>query len=453
MKLKISSSVYALCPLVLFFILFIGCGIYFTLQGKAYAFYQISASVAILPAIMLSFLIAKTPFTKTLSVFLEGARDNNIMIMCLIYLLAGAFAIVLQNTGGVNSIVNLALNFVPKSATLPALFFISALVSMAMGTSMGTIAAIGPIGVGIANAIGLSLPLSIGAIVGGAMFGDNLSMISDTSIAATQIQGCSLKDKFKNNAVIAFPAMIATLIILSILGWQYTENIVLPIGEFKLLQCLPYLIVLGLALIGKNVFVVLVMGIISAGLIGVITVSSYDFISFSKDMFEGYKSMTEILILSLLMGGLGGLIKEQGGFAFLVHSLDRFILSKKQMNTKGAEAAISALVSFTDICTANNTAAIILSGEATKEIAIRHQVSPVRAATLVDIFSCVFQGILPYSAQVLMAGSLSGLSPLAIVPNIYYCFLLGITGVFAIAFRFPRFSFMNKAILNPEASA
>lgn len=435
MKLKISSGLYALFPLLVFFLIFIGSGIYFTIQGQKYAFYQISSSVAILPAIILAVCLTRDPIQKTLNTFLEGVRNNNIIIMCLIYLLAGSFAVVLQHIGGITSIINLSLSFVPVKATLPSLFLLSAFISTAMGTSMGTIAAIGPVGVGIANSIGLPLPLTMGAIIGGAMFGDNLSSISDTTIAATQIHGCSIKEKFKNNVVIALPAMIITLIILSLIGFLNPQPVKFLMGEYQLLQCVPYLLVLGLAILGTNVFVVLVIGILSAGIIGIFSIPSYTLVTLSKDIFEGYKNMTEILILSLLMGGLGELIKTRGGFSELIKGLDFFWLSKKKVGTKTAEGAISAIASLSDICTANNTAAIILSGEATREIAVRYNIPPARTATLVDLFCCVFQGILPYSAQVLMAGSLASVSPLSIIPHVYYCFLLGFSGILFIIFQ------------------
>ena len=440
------SSLRALSPLLMFFSIFIGSGIYFTLIGKEFAFYQVSASVAILPAIILAIFLAKAPLQKALNVFLEGARDNNIIIMCLIYLLAGAFATVLQNIGGVTSTVNLALSFVPAKAALPALFIIAGLVSTAMGTSMGTIAAVAPIGVGIANSIGIPLPLTMGAVVGGAMFGDNLSMISDTTIAATQIHGCSNLAKFKQTLVIALPALVVTL---GILTWYALTNEAEPtlvVGEYKVLSCLPYLVVLAMALWGVNVFVVLTTGIVAAGLIGIFSLPSYNLVSFSQNIFDGYKSMAEILILSVLMGGLGELIKHQGGFSLLTRLLDRF-LHKDKINTKAAEGAISTLVSFSDICTANNTTAIILSAEVTKEIAKKHKVSPARAATLVDLFACVFQGLLPYSAQILMAGSLAAISPLSIIPEVHYCILLGISGTIAIMFQLPRLTIKREKII------
>ena len=436
---------WGLAPLLLFFALFIGSGIYYSLQDNAQAFYQLSASVAILPAIIFAILLFKGSLKKSLAIFLQGARNENIIIMCLVYLLAGAFASVLQQIGGVNSFVNLVLSFVPKAATLPALFLITSIVSTAMGTSMGTIAAIGPIGVGISNLLGIPLPLTMGTIIGGAMFGDNLSMISDTSIAATQIHGCTVRDKFKNNARIAIPCMLLTLTLLCLMTFSSSlSSIINPaslntaainsISNYQMIHGLPYLVVLAFAIAGTNVFVVLILGIITAGLIGIFTVPDYHLMTLSKNIFDGYKSMTEILILSLLMGGLGELIKSQGGFKRLTDFLEYSLLPGKG-NQKMAEASICTIVSISDICTANNTAAIILSGEATREIAQQNNISPVRTATLVDLFSCVFQGILPYSAQVLMAGSLAQISPLSIIPNIHYCFILGFAGIATIIFK------------------
>jgi Na+/H+ antiporter NhaC len=419
----------ALCPLIVFFCLFLGSGLYFSLTGQVDAFYQVSASVAILPAIIFSILLCQEPFNKRIEIFLEGVRDNNIIIMVLIYLLAGAFATVLQNTGGVYSVVNFCLSFISAKATLPALFLVAAAVSTAIGTSMGTIAAIGPIGVGIAQSIGLPLPLTMGVIVGGAMFGDNLSLISDTSIAATQIHGCSPRAKFKSNLKITFPTMLVTLLIVSLLGSDVSGTSALTIGDYQLLPCLPYLIVLVLALLGINVFVVLTIGIILASIVGLFTLPTYTLLSIAQDIFTGYKSMAEILIFSLLMGGLGALIKHQGGFLWITNILERAMLKKKIVHQKSAECAMGLLVGLTDICTANNTTAIILSGEMTKEIAKRNNILPERAATIVDLFACVCQGLLPYGAQILMAGSLANISPLAIMFNVHYCFFLGITGI------------------------
>lgn len=432
---KISSLLIKLSPLLLFFLIFIGSGVYLSLKGHDYAFYQVSASVAILPAIILAFWLVRIPFNKSLNIFLEGARDNNIIIMCLIYLLAGAFGTVLQEIGGVNSVVNLVMNFVPAKAALPALFLISAIISTAMGTSMGTIAAVGPIGFGIAASAGLPLPLTMGAIVGGAMFGDNLSIISDTSIAATQIHGCTAMEKFRNNIIIAIPTMIATLVILTILSWNSPAITALPSSDYQLLHCIPYIAVLVLALSGINVFAVLMFGIAVAGVVGLISVPEYTLLKLSKNIFEGYKSMTEIMILSILIGGLGALIKFTGGFTQIAKLVTCLIPNKQkedQSHPRSAMAAIAAIVGLTDLCTANNTVSIILSGESTREIAKQENLRPADTATIADLFSCVGQGLIPYGAQILMAGALAGISPLSIVPHVHYCYLLCLAGVVAI---------------------
>ena len=441
-----------LSPLFLFFILFIGSGVYFSLKNNEQAFYQLSASVAILPAIMLAIFLTKQPLQQALNIFLQGAREQNIIMMCLIYLLAGAFAAVLQTIGGIDSFVNLLLTFVPKAITLPVLFLISSLVATAMGTSMGTIAALGPIGANLATIAGIPLPLILGTIISGAMFGDNLSIISDTSIAATQIHGCSLRDKFKSNARIALPAMILTVIVLCFIslqnvslnqGLKITSIITNTIHyDYQIIHGLPYLVVLGLAMAGINVFVVLISGILTAGLIGVLTLPNYHLTTFSQNILEGYLSMNQILILSLLMGGLSELIKYQGGFKRLAHFLEYSLLPNGKGNIKTAEASVSIIVSLSDICVANNTAAIILSGEVTKEIAKQNSIGSSRTATLVDIFSCVFQGILPYSAQILMISSFAQLSPLVIIPHVYYCYILGMMGILSIIFR--RFLIAEK---------
>ena len=453
---KILSLLIAISPLLLFFVIFIGCGIYLSMKSEDQAFYQVSAAVAILPAIILAFLLNKTPLQKGMDIFLEGGRDKNIIVMCLIYLLAGAFATVLQSIGGVTSIVHLVLNCVSAEIAVPALFLVAALVSTAIGTSMGTIAAIGPIGAGIAAATGVPLPLTMGAIVGGSMFGDNLSIISDTSIAATQLHGCTPMEKFRSNILIAIPTMILTLILLTICTYNLEGIKVLPQHDYQLIHCIPYLAVLGLALSGINVFLVLLSGIVIAGIIGIFSLPDYSLLSFSKNIFEGYKSMTEIMILSLLIGGLGALIKYQGGFAKIAEIFTKprnknsknsnnqsLPIAEERKTNSRAESAIAAIVSLTDICTANNTVSIILTGDAVREIAKENNLKPARVATLVDLFSCVFQGLIPYGAQLLMAGALAGISPLSIIPYVHYCIILGMAGIYAI-FLPNELKFMKK---------
>ncbi|MBS0272317.1 MAG: Na+/H+ antiporter NhaC family protein [Proteobacteria bacterium] len=430
----------ALLPIVFFLLIFIGSGTYLTIQGVEFAFYKVSASVAILPALILAVFLGRLSLAENISVFLEGVREKNIITMCMIYLLAGAYTEVLKGIGGVEATVHFALQFIPQEATLPGVFIIGAFVSTSMGTSMGTIAALAPIAVGISQALGINPALMAGAVISGAMFGDNLSMISDTTIAATQIHPCSLKDKFNINFMIALGPLIATLIFFAFAGSGEAQDVQEVKNAPALIFAFPYVFVLIMALLGINVFIVLSLGLVLGSVMGLLFAPSYTALDLAKNIFEGYTSMNEILILSLLIGGLSELAKDQGGIRFLVLGIDHFIQkwAKRAQGSRIAEGAVSILVSFCDLCTANNTVAIILAGEATLEISKRYHIPFARTAALVTIFSCVFQGILPYSAQVLLAGSIAGVSPLSIVPHVYYCYFLGVGAVIAILFRWPR---------------
>jgi len=429
----------ALLPIAFFLLIFIGSGVYLTLQGVEYAFYKVSASVAILPALILAVLLGRHSLSENIHVFLEGVREKNIITMCMIYLLAGAYTEVLKGIGGVEATVHFALQFIPQEATLPGIFIIGAFVSTSMGTSMGTIAALAPIAAGISQALGIHPALMAGAVISGAMFGDNLSMISDTTIAATQIHPCSLKDKFNINFMIALGPLVLTLLFFALSTHGETQALQESSSSPAFIFTFPYLFVLLLALLGINVFIVLSLGLVVGSLIGLIFAPSYTGLDLAKNIFEGYTSMNEILILSLLIGGLSELTKDQGGIRFLIQGMDHFIKkwAKRAQGSRVAEGAISIIVSFCDVCTANNTVAIILAGEATYEISKRYHILFARTAALVDIFSCVFQGILPYSAQVLLAGSIAKVSPLSIVPHVYYCYFLGLGAVIAIIFRWP----------------
>ncbi|SIS55794.1 Na+/H+ antiporter NhaC family protein [Neptunomonas antarctica] len=424
----------ALLPLLLFLTLFIGSGVYYQSANVEYAFYQISAPVAILPAIVLALMLSSGELNKRLDTFIKGVGDSNIIMMCLIYLLAGAFASVAKAVGGVDATVNFGLSIIPSELVLPGLFVITAFIATAMGTSMGTIAAMAPIALGLSDVSDLSTPLCIGAVVGGAMFGDNLSIISDTTIASTRSQGCDMRDKFRMNFKIAVPAALVTLI------WLYLQGVnanITQATDYELIKVLPYMAVLALALSGINVLLVLFSGILLAGAIGLGTLPDYSVALFSKDIYAGYTGMQEIMILSMLIGGLGALMKAQGGLEFLAQQIER--LGSKGNNTapssRAGEATISAAVALTNVCTANNTVAIIICGSLAKDIAKRQNVDPRRSACLLDIFSCVVQGLLPYGAQVLLAGSIAGLSPLVVIGNIHYSWLLGIVALGTIIFR------------------
>lgn len=425
------NSPLALLPLGLFLALFIGSGLYYQAAEVEFAFYQISAPVAILPAIVLALMLQKGRLNERIETFISGVGDNTIITMVLIYLLAGAFASVAKAVGGVDATVNFGLSIIPPSMVLPGLFVITAFVATSMGTSMGTIAAIAPIAVGVAEATDLSLLLTIGTVIGGAMFGDNLSIISDTTIAATRTQGCEMRDKFRLNFKIALPAALLTLVWLFIQG--SSAQVEAP-GDYELVRVLPYLAVLVLALSGLNVMLVLFVGILLAGGVGFFMQDAYTVAQWSKDIYAGYTGMQEILILSLLIGGLGVLMKSQGGLVWLSGVIDK--LSRQSDDPKkhrrSGEFGISTAVALTNVCTANNTVAILISGSLAKDIAQRYDVDPRRSASLMDIFSCVVQGMLPYGAQVLLAGSIAGLSPLVIVGNIHYCWALAAVAILSI---------------------
>ncbi len=423
----------ALLPLLLFLALFIGSGVYYQSVDTDYAFYQISAPVAILPAIVLALLLDKGKLNQRLDTFIQGVGNSNIITMCLIYLLAGAFASVAKAVGGVDATVSFGLSIIPAELVLPGLFVITAFIATAMGTSMGTIAAIAPIALGLTEVSDLSLPLCIGAVVGGAMFGDNLSIISDTTIAATRSQGCDMRDKFRMNFKIALPAALLTLIWLYLQG---SDARITEINDYELIRVLPYLAVLIMALSGLNVFLVLFCGTLMAGAIGLVGHEGYSIAQYSKDIYAGYTGMQEILILSMLIGGLGALMKSQGGLEFLARQIERLTSKGDNSNVspRAGETAISVAVALTNICTANNTVAIIICGALAKDIAERQAVDPRRSACLLDIFSCVIQGLIPYGAQVLLAGSIAGLSPLVVIGNIHYSWLLGVIAIATIIF-------------------
>lgn len=418
----------ALIPLFVFLVLYLGMGIYFSMQGVEMAFYQFPAPIAALVGIVVAFFMASGSMKERVTSFVKGAGENNVIIMCMIYLLAGSFSAVSQAVGGVDATVNLGLSIIPSQFLLPGLFLIAAFIATAMGTSMGTIGAVVPIAVGIASKAALPLPLTIGAVIGGAMFGDNLSIISDTTIAATQTQGVEMRDKFKMNLLIVLPAAIIALVFLFFSG-----ETAIQASEFsyQLIKVVPYIAVLFFALIGVNVFIVLFGGMILSGLIGIIF-GDFTFIAMAQEAYAGFNSMTEVFFLSIFAGGLASMIRKEGGLQYLIYAI-----SSRIKSNKGAELGIAALVSVTDICTANNTVAIIISGPLARNIAVKNNVDLRRSASLLDIFACVWQGIIPYGAQLLLAGSLAGISPIRIIPNLHYNFLVLISGLAAIYFAFP----------------
>ena len=413
----------ALLPIGVFLIIFLGAGIVFQ------DFYAMPAIVAFLIALLVAFLQNKElSFNKKIEVIAKGVGEENIITMSLIFLCAGGFSGAVTAAGGVDSTVNLGLSLIPAHFAVAGLFLIGCFISVSMGTSMGTIAALAPIAVGISEKTGFALSICIGAVVCGAMFGDNLSMISDTTIAAVKTQGCEMKDKFKANFFIVLPAAIITVLIF----WFVTRNMNFQLEEnlsYSLWEVLPYMVVLLGALIGINVFVVLISGIVISLIVGV----SMGHIALSE-MFQvvgnGVTSMYDITVISIIVACIVSLVKEHGGIQFILN-----LIKSKINGRRGAEFGIALLALFVDACTANNTVAIVMTGPIAKEISEEFDVDPRRSASLLDMFTSVGQGIIPYGAQLLSAATLTGLTPLQIIPNLYYPLLMGVCGVLAIIFR------------------
>ena len=420
----------SLLPLLVFVGLFLGAGLYLQSQGVDYAFYQLPAPVAILPAIMLAFILNKNTINHSVETFIKGAGHSNIITMCLIYLLAGAFSTVAGATGGVDAVVNAGLDLVPPAFLLPGLFLISAVVSTAMGTSMGTIGAIGPIAYALSVKTGLDPALVAGTVVSGAMFGDNLSIISDTTIAATRTQGCEMKDKFRENLKIALPAAALTVLLLAFLT---PAPELIDVNDYDLLLVLPYAFILVLAVAGFNVFVVLFSGIVFAGLMGF--TGDYQGGQFVKDIYEGFKGMQEIFLLSMFIGGLSEFIRINGGLDYIADKIQKTTKVIAKWNRKVADQfGIAALVLTSNLCIANNTVSIIVAGPIAKKLAEDGNIPAKRSASLLDIFACVMQGSLPYGAQALLLGATFHITPWDVATSSYYCFILAFVALAIIAF-------------------
>ncbi len=418
-------SALALTPLLLFLALFFGAGLYYTLVGgEAMGFYQLRAPVAILPALALAAWLARRRRVPVQSTLLAGMGESNVMLMCLIFLLAGAFAAVSKAIGAVDAVVALGLGALPPALILPGLFLVAGFVSLAIGTSMGTLAAVVPIALGVADAAGLDRALVVGTVIGGAMFGDNLSVISDTTIAATRSQGAEMRDKFRENVKIALPAALATALLLAVLGDAAPVEAGQGASPWLVL---PYLLVLGLALAGVNVVLVLGIGLAVAGMFGLLLAPDYGPVTLAGDIYAGFESMVEVTLLSILIGGLAALMKAAGGLEWLAQAIAR--IARGHSGRRAGEFSIAGLAAGTDVLTANNTVAILITGDLARDIARRHDISPRRSASVLDIFSCVMQGVLPYGAQILLASSLAAVSPIALAGHVYYCWLLALAAI------------------------
>lgn len=411
---------FALIPLGVFLAVYLGSSVI------AKDFYAVSVLVPFLAAALTALLMnRKEKFENKIEIFCKGAGNTNILLMIIIFILAGAFAEVAKEMGAVDSTVNLGLSLLPSSLLVPGIFIIACFIAVSIGTSMGTIVALIPIAVGIASKIGVETALCVGAVVSGAMFGDNLSIISDTTIAATRTQGCEMKDKFKMNFTIVLPAAIITTLIFMFLA---KSNSIVDLGalDFNLFKILPYIIVIVTALLGINVIIVLLLGILSSGLIG-FALGSFNVLGFFNSISNGIGGMSELIIISLLIAGTIEIIKFNGGIDFILNKGIKNFKSKR-----GAEYGIATLVSLVDICTANNTVSIVTVGPIAKDISDKFELEPKRVAGILDMFACVFQGIIPYGAQLISAAGLAAISPFAIMKFLFYPYLMGICAIIAI---------------------
>ncbi len=419
----------ALIPIVVFLVLYLGTGIYFEYIDpveEQMGFYIMSVVVAFSIALITAFAQNRSlNFDQKIHVCAKGIGDDNITIMLFIFLAAGAFSGIAQQAGGASSTANLLLSFIPGQFAIPGLFLIASLISMAMGTSVGTISILVPIAAEAAANGGLSLPLCVGTVVGGAMFGDNLSFISDTTIAATKTQGVKMKDKFRTNFRIALPAALATLVILIIIALSGGSA---SMGEYSynLFQALPYFAVLVLAILGINVFIVLGIGIILFIIAGIAT-GTLTYVTIFVSMGDGTSGMFETMIVTILVASIGALIKENGGFEYILQFIERHFSGKR-----GGMFGISLLTVLMDISTANNTVAIVIAAPIAKDISRHYDIDPKKTASLLDTCSCIVQGIIPYGAQLLIASSLSGIPGLQIIPCLFYPFLLAVCVVISI---------------------
>ncbi|WP_394219411.1 Na+/H+ antiporter NhaC family protein [Halobacillus trueperi] len=422
---------WALIPFGVFILLFIGSGI---LTGD---FYKMPVLVAVFAAILVAlFMNRKTAFQTKLQQLTEGGGHSNIILMVIIFLLAGAFSTVAEGMGAVDSTVNLGLSILPGNLLIVGLFIIACFISISMGTSVGTIVALAPVGMGIAEQTDVAAALTMGAIVSGAMFGDNLSIISDTTIAAVRTQGTEMKDKFKANFFIVLPAAIVTAIIFGVLTMDAASTLQ-DEHPFNIIKVLPYLGVLIFAIMGINVIYVLMGGIGFAGLIGLF-MGDFSGMEFVTLLGDGFAGMQELALLVILLGGLVELIRQNGGIDFLLHKISRGAHSNR-----GGEFSIAGLVSAVNVSTANNTISIMTAGPLAKQISERFEIDSKRSASLLDIFSSSVQGLLPYGAQILSVAGVASLSPVSIVPYCFYPILLALSGLLAIVFRFPKFTVRN----------
>ncbi|MBJ6116569.1 Na+/H+ antiporter NhaC family protein [Pontibacter sp. BT310] len=435
----------ALVPFLVFVLIFLGAGIVLN------DFYALPSPVAVICGIIAAFLLLKGSINAKVDALIRGCGDSQIVTMCIIYLLAGAFAVVSQAIGGVDATVNLGLTYIPVQYLALGVFLLAAFLSTATGTSVGAIVALGPIVVGLAEQSNSPMPLMLGALLGGSMFGDNLSFISDTTIAATQTQECEMKDKFKVNFLIAGPAALLTIGMLLFAGFQTDPaQAVLPVAqEIEFIKIVPYLLVLFLAMYGINVFVALIAGIVASGAVGIIG-GDLDVLLFSKKIYEGFTSMTEIFLLSMLTGGLAEMVRQAGGIQFLLNKANKFI-----SGYRSSQLGVGLLVSGVNSAIANNTVSIVVTGPVAKDISQRYHIDKRKTAAILDIFACIVQGLLPYGAQILIMLSFTKgkISYLEVLTYAWYLYLLLFFTVLAIVTPLVDKFFQNKPATIPAPKA
>ncbi len=415
----------ALSPLLVFITLYLITSI------AAGDFYQMPITVAFMVASIYAVAISGGyTLQRRIAAYSSGAGSPNMMLMLWIFVLAGAFAQAAKTMGSIDATVNVTLSLLPSNMILAGLFLAACFISLSIGTSVGTIIALTPIAAGLANHTAASIPLMTAVVVGGSLFGDNLSFISDTTVVATSTQECKMKDKFHVNAFIVMPAAAVILLIYLLLG----QNISSPtdIAEIEFLKVTPYLIVLICAIFGMNVMAVLTLGLLLTGVIGIAD-GSYDFFGWTKAMGQGIANMGELIIITMMAGGLLEVIKQNGGIDFIIQALIRHVKDKR-----GAELAIGTLVALVDICTANNTVAIMTVGPIAKQVGDRYGVDNRKCASILDTFSCAMQGIIPYGAQLLMAAGLAAINPIDIIPWLFYPIAIGIAALLSILLRYPK---------------
>lgn len=420
-----SKGLWALSPLIVFM------GLYLGLSIVAGDFYKVPMTVIfMISSIYAIAMSGGFPLKHRIDIFTRGASSDNLMLMLWIYVLAGAFAASAKEMGAIDATVNLTLNVLPPNMILAGLFVAACFISISIGTSVGTVVALVPIAAGIAHQTEGNIALLTAVIVGGAYFGDNLSFISDTTVVATQTQGCKMSDKFRVNSMIVAPAVVIILITYTIMGRGLSAPAHLPSVDY--LQVVPYIVVLITAIMGMNVMAVLVIGIALCGIIG-IAGGNYDFFSWMGAMGKGITDMGELIIVAMMAGGMLEIIRENGGIDYLIRKLTAHVHGKR-----GAELAIGTLVSLVNVCTANNTVAILTVGNIAKQIGDKYGVDNRKAASILDTFSCMVQGLLPYGVQMLLAAGLAGINPMQIIPYLYYPFAIGVSAILAIILRYPK---------------